>query len=158
MLVIAEGGTSYEHAVSVAVAHSVTGPYRNDPRNPVLSHRQLSYDYPITSVGHADLVELADGRWYAVVLGMRRLEGQHPILGRETFLVPVAWEEEREWWKKDKAIFPVFSPSTGRVEMRYPTPFGGSAPHTRESFVDRFTGSPTLPALNPEWKIGRAHV
>ena len=93
-LLISEGGTSYDHALSVAISKDITGPYQNNPRNPVLSHRQLSYDHPITGVGHADLVELQDGRWYAVALGWRLIDGVHGILGRETFLLPVTWESE----------------------------------------------------------------
>jgi alpha-N-arabinofuranosidase len=57
-LLISEGGTSYDHALSIAISERITGPYQSNPRNPVLSHRQLSYDHPITGVGHADLVEL----------------------------------------------------------------------------------------------------
>lgn len=74
-LMISVGGTAYEHAVSIAISRDIAGPYRNNPRNPVLSHRQLSYDYPITGVGHADLVELADGHWYAVALSPAEIEG-----------------------------------------------------------------------------------
>lgn len=153
VLVIAEGGTSYEHAVSVAVAPAVTGPYRNNPRNPVLTHRHLGYDHPITSVGHADLVELPDGRWYAVVLGTRRLQGLHPTLGRETFLVPVAWEREREWWKTDPQTFPVFSPGTGKVEARAPVPLAG----TRQRPVTRFHDDFGPTRLHPEWTFRRSH-
>ena len=43
-LLISEGGTSYDHALSIAISKEITGPYQNNPRNPVLSHRQLSYD------------------------------------------------------------------------------------------------------------------
>ncbi len=88
-LLISEGGTAHEHALAVAISKEITGPYRNNPRNPVLTHRQLSYNHPITGVGHADLVELEDGRWYAVALGWRLVDGMHGILGRETFLLPV---------------------------------------------------------------------
>lgn len=88
-LLISEGGTAYEHALSVAISREIAGPYQNNPRNPVLSHRQLSYDHPITGVGHADLVELADGRWYAVALGWRLVDGKHGILGRELSLIHI---------------------------------------------------------------------
>ena len=47
-LLISEGGTAYEHAMSVAISKDIRGPYQNNPRNPVLSHRQMSYDVPIT--------------------------------------------------------------------------------------------------------------
>jgi len=152
ILMIAEGGTSYEHAVAVAVAGDIAGPYRNDPRNPVLTHRHLSYDHPITSVGHADLVELPDGRWYAVVLGTRRLDGQHATLGRETFLLPVRWETEREWWKQERQTYPVFSPDSGKVELQYAMPMAGTHQTPVTHFRDDFHAS----ELGPEWTFRRA--
>ncbi|MGA1694412.1 MAG: family 43 glycosylhydrolase [Burkholderiaceae bacterium] len=153
VLVIAEGGTSYEHAVSVALSRSVTGPYENNPRNPVLTHRHLSLDHPITNVGHADFVELADGRWYAVVLGTRRLGGLHDLLGRETFLVPLQWETEREWWKTDPRTLPVLAPRTGKVEVLEALPFEDRPQRMVPPFRDDFR----RPALHPEWTFRRSH-
>src|SRR6185436_15920224 len=43
---------------------------------------------------------------------MRPYGGYYYNLGRETFLVPVRWEDE----------FPIFSPGTGRVEFEYSAP------------------------------------
>lgn len=151
-LLISEGGTSYDHALSVAISKQITGPYQNNPRNPVLSHRQLSYDHPITGVGHADLVELGDGRWYAVALGWRLINGIHGILGRETFLVPVVWETEPYEWKEEKLTFPVFSPASGRVELSFPVPFPGTKQAPRMNFVDEFTD----PKLGLEWNFRRS--
>ncbi len=151
-LLISEGGTAYEHALSVAIAADITGPYLNNPRNPVLSHRQLSYDHPITGVGHADLVELDDGRWYAVALGWRLIDGLHGTLGRETFLLPVTWETEPYWWKESKYTFPVFSPATGKVELHYPAPFPGTVQNEPSGFYDQFDGlEPSL-----EWNLRRS--
>jgi xylan 1,4-beta-xylosidase len=90
-LVIAEGGTERGHAVSIARGPAPDGPFEGFAGNPVLSHR--STDHPVQNVGHADLVEAADGRWWAVLHGTRPLgvtPGFH-ALGRETFLAPVAW-------------------------------------------------------------------
>jgi alpha-N-arabinofuranosidase len=140
-LMISEGGTSFEHAMSIAISKDITGPYENNPRNPVLTHRHLSYDYPISGVGHADLVELEDGRWYAVALGWRLVDGRHGILGRETFLVPVTWETEPHAWKEEKLTFPVFSPATGKIELQYPTPFGNVARQQDYAFRDDFDGT-----------------
>lgn len=151
-LLISEGGTAYEHALAVAISKKITGPYQNNPRNPVLSHRQLSYNYPITGVGHADLVELKDGRWYAVALGWRLVDGTHGILGRETFLLPVVWETEPYAWKDEKLTFPVFSPETGRVELQYPAPFAGRAKQARGEFLDSFENA----TLDPLWNFRRA--
>ncbi|MBC7290645.1 MAG: family 43 glycosylhydrolase [Actinotalea sp.] len=104
-LLAAEGGTEFHHAVSVARADAVTGPYEGYRGNPVLTHRDLGHGAQIVGVGHADLVQAADGGWWAVLLGMRPYGGYHHNLGRETFLVPVAWEEG----------WPVFAPGLGRV-------------------------------------------
>lgn len=150
-LLISEGGTSYDHALSVAISENVTGPYANIPRNPVLTHRHLSYDHPITGVGHADLVELADGRWYAVALGWRLVNSKHGILGRETFLLPVSWESERRPWKEAELTFPVFSPASGRVELHFPLPFEGMPQAEESSFSDEFDGA----QLGLEWNFRR---
>ncbi|MFD0527094.1 glycoside hydrolase family 43 protein [Kitasatospora arboriphila] len=56
VLVLAEGGTEHDHAVTVARSRRLTGPYRNNPRNPVLTHRHLGIWHPVTGAGHADLV------------------------------------------------------------------------------------------------------
>ncbi|RZV35062.1 MAG: glycoside hydrolase family 43 protein [Chromatiales bacterium] len=153
-LLISEGGTSFDHAMAIAISKDITGPYRSNARNPVLTHRHLSYDYPISGVGHADLVELEDGRWYAVALGWRLVDGKYGILGRETFLVPVTWEEEPYAWKAEKLQWPVFSPVTGKVELEYPTPFGNRARVNDYRFRDDFVESD----LAPEWNFRRTPV
>lgn len=111
-LLIAEGGTEHWHAVTVSRSRDIRGPFEQCPFNPVLTHRHLGRNYPICNVGHADLVECQGGSWYAVCLGSRLVGGCHKPLGRETFLVPVVWEDG----------WPVFSPGTGRVERTYPAP------------------------------------
>jgi xylan 1,4-beta-xylosidase len=92
-LLIAEGGTHSGHCVSVARGPSPVGPWEGCPANPILTHR--STDSPIQNTGHADLVEFTDGSWWMVLLGVRPRgigPGYH-TLGRETFLVPVQWED-----------------------------------------------------------------
>jgi alpha-N-arabinofuranosidase len=111
-LVIAEGGTEHYHAVMVARSKDLFGFYEANPANPVMTHRHMGFRCPITNVGHADLVELPDGSWYAVMLASRLIDGQCKNLGRETFICPVIWE--REW--------PLFSPDTGRIEWEYNAP------------------------------------
>jgi alpha-N-arabinofuranosidase len=111
-LMIAEGGTAHDHAVTIARGDNVTGPYEPDPRNPILTHRHLGLDYPIVGTGHADLVDTPAGEWWLVCLAMRPYGGYFYNLGRETFLVPVRWEEG----------WPVVSPGAGRVEFTYSVP------------------------------------
>ncbi|HHE72603.1 MAG TPA: glycoside hydrolase family 43 protein, partial [Chloroflexi bacterium] len=88
-LMIAEGGTGHDHAVTIARSDSITGPYYPNPRNPILTHRHLGQDYPIVGTGHADLVETQYGEWWMVALAMRPYDGYFYNLGRETFLIPV---------------------------------------------------------------------
>jgi len=111
-LMIAEGGTAHNHAVTIARSTTITGPYQANPGNPILTHRHLGLDYPIVGTGHADLVETQTGEWWMVLLAMRPYGGYFYNLGRETFLVPVRWENG----------WPIVSPGTGRVEANYPVP------------------------------------
>lgn len=144
-LLAAEGGTEFHHAVSVARAESVTGPYVGYRGNPVLSHRQLGHGADVVGVGHADLVQGPEGTWWAVLLGMRPYGGFHHNRGRETFLVPVAWEDG----------WPVFAPGAGRVPAVVDVPFTsprrpglaqGSACGVVEPHDPRWTALRRLPA------------
>lgn len=114
-LLAAEAGTEFHHAESVARADTVTGPYEGYRGNPVLTHRHLGRGADVVGVGHADLVQAVDGSWWAVALGMRPYGGYHDNLGRETFLLPVAWEDG----------WPVFAPGEGRVPAAVDVPFAG---------------------------------
>ena len=119
-LLIAEGGTSFNHAVMVAASKNITGPYEANDRNPILSSRQLSYDNWINSTGHADMVELPNGDWRMVCLGIRNEENRSSNMGRETLILPVTWEKEPYWWKEIKYNWPVCNPYTGKIEKQYP--------------------------------------
>lgn len=101
----AESGTAFHHSVMAARSRQVFGPYEYCPCNPILTHRHLGKDYPVTSVGHADLFDDGHGNWYAVALGCRPQKG-YTLTGRETFLAKVAWEDG----------WPVINPGIGRLE------------------------------------------
>lgn len=140
VLLAAEGGTDLHHAVSVARSDRITGPYEGDPANPVLTHRHLGAAFPIVGAGHADLLEAPDGSWWAVLLAMRPYGGHHYNLGRETFLVPVAWEDG----------WPVFAPGVGQVRLEGEGPRLPAQPWADAvagEHVDRFDG----PSLDPRW-------
>jgi xylan 1,4-beta-xylosidase len=89
-LLIAEGGTSYGHMVTIARATAPGGPYTSYSSNPILTHANMAAN-PIQATGHADLVQLPDGTWWMVFLGIRPWDGAHHHIGRETFLAPVGW-------------------------------------------------------------------
>lgn len=96
-LTAAEGGTSVKHSQVVFRADRVDGPYVPAPVtvNPILTQRDLDprRPAPITSAGHADLLELADGSWWATFLATRPYAGDLYNTGRETFLLPVTWRD-----------------------------------------------------------------
>jgi alpha-N-arabinofuranosidase len=150
-LLVAEGGTSFNHAVMIAVSDRITGPYTSNPRNPILTSRHLSYDHWVHSTGHADLVELPDGRWYMVALGVRGDEERGSNMGRETHLIPVTWEREPFEWQETKTLWPVCAPRSGRVERVNPLPFEFARQTRPTGFVDNFNA----PQLNLEWNSRR---
>ncbi len=92
-LMISEGGTSTDHMITIARANSPFGPFEPYANNPILSHRHRASE-PIQATGHGDLVQTQSGSWWLVFLGVRRWDGEHHHLGRETFLAPVEWNAD----------------------------------------------------------------
>ena len=93
-LIAAEGGTAEGHSQVVLRSRNVTGPYVAHAGNPILTQRDLPRERPdpITSAGHADFVQLPNGEWWATFLAVRPYAGDFYNTGRETFLMPVRWE------------------------------------------------------------------
>jgi hypothetical protein len=123
-LLLAEGGTERGHAVTIARARTLDGPFEPAPRNPILTHRSTSD--PVQSTGHADLVELADGSWAMVYLGTRP-HGQTPgyhVLGRETFLAGVDWVDG--WPVIDEERY-----QPGQADHSFTDQFGSASLHPR---------------------------
>ncbi|MER5525579.1 family 43 glycosylhydrolase [Streptomyces sp. NPDC002677] len=95
LLVLAEGGTGFEHGVRVARGRNLTGPYELDGR-PLLTARD-DPEWPLQKAGHAELVETPEGDWYLSHLTARPLktpEGLRCPLGRETAIQAVTWDVE----------------------------------------------------------------
>jgi xylan 1,4-beta-xylosidase len=93
-LICAEGGTGDQHSEVVFRSDSVWGPYVPFAGNPILTQRQLAKTRPfaVGTAGHADFVETAAGEWWAVFLATRDYADDMYNTGRETFLMPVRWE------------------------------------------------------------------
>lgn len=92
-LLLAEGGTERGHMSTIARARSLDDDFEPAPLNPILSHR--STVEPVQSVGHGDLVQLVDGSWAMIHLGVRpggKTPGFHGN-GRETFAVGIDWKD-----------------------------------------------------------------
>lgn len=127
LLLIAEGGTDANHAITVHHSDSILKKFTADKVNPVLSHRTLGKDYPIQCVGHGDLVQTQNGDWWAVVLGKRMIDGEVP-LSRETFLCKVEFENGT----------PIFNPGYGKVLSEQARPDLPWTPVKPEPIRDNF--------------------
>lgn len=93
-LLIAEGGTEYGHKVTIARSRHIDGPYESNPANPILTHINMNAQgNPIQGVGHAEFVQAPDNSWWVLCLAFRPQSNYHHLLGRETFLAPVRWDE-----------------------------------------------------------------
>ncbi len=137
-LLIAEGGTHFNHAVMVAASQNITGPYEPNDRNPIFTTRHMSYDYWVNSTGHADLVELPNGEWKMVCLGIRNEVNRGSNMGRETMLLPITWEQEPYKWKEVKYTWPVCTPLTGKLEQTQPYPLARNTKYNNVYFQDDF--------------------
>ena len=95
-LLTAEGGTEYDHAVSLARSRDLLGPYEVHPQNPVLTSSGRP-DLPLQKSGHGSLIETQQGEWYMPHLCGRPLPGTHRCnLGRETAIQKIEWRDD-DW-------------------------------------------------------------
>jgi xylan 1,4-beta-xylosidase len=111
-IVCAVGGTSGPptgHMVTLARSRSVSGPWENCPRNPIV--RTTSDRERWWSRGHATPVEGPGGNWYLVYHGY---ENGFRTLGRQTLLDPIEWTSD-DWFRakgQDLAV-PLAMPVNG---------------------------------------------
>jgi xylan 1,4-beta-xylosidase len=93
-LLTAEGGTNFNHAVTLARSRILTGPYELHPDTYLLSARHRP-DAQLQRTGHADLVETQTGDTYMVYLCGRPLRNRgRCTLGRETAIQKMVWSED----------------------------------------------------------------
>jgi len=85
-LMTAEGGTGYDHAVTMARAEDIWGPYEVDPDLHVVTARNKP-GKPLQRCGHGSMAEAEDGYWFMPHLCSRSLPAmRHSPMGRETAL------------------------------------------------------------------------
>ena len=100
-LTTAEGGTGYDHAVTMARSRDIWGPYETHPAKHVITCAHAP-DHPIQRTGHGQYVEGHDGRhWHSFLMGrpIRRHNGFFCPPGRETGLAEVEWKDGWLWLK-----------------------------------------------------------
>lgn len=154
-LMCAEGGTGIWHSEVIFRAKSPMGPWEENPNNPILTQRtglDTNRKNPVSSAGHADLVEDKDGRWWAVFLACRPYEDDMYNTGRDTYLLPVTW---KDGWptilEKNVAISPIGKKQGLKPMVK--NEYSGNF-----SYIDNFDGtqdSSSPEKLNNRWMFLR---
>lgn len=148
-LLIAEGGTATDHAVTIARAKGITGPYEPYEGNPILTNRGT--DEYIQTVGHADLFQDPEGNWWGLCLATRSgPEYSVYPMGREAVMFPVTWEEG-EW--------PVLEPVRGEMSG-WPLPpenrdVPGDGPFNSDPDEYDFIEGSAMPRHFVYWRVPR---
>jgi alpha-N-arabinofuranosidase len=148
-LTCAEGGTAEQHSEVVFRSRDVFGPYEPGPVEPILTQRQLdpARPFPVWATGHAQLVETQTGEWWAVFLGTRPYEDFTFNTGRETFMLPVRWQEG----------WPVILPGNEAVPYVVPAPDLPVDTSRYTPLAGNFTVRDDFgaPLLSPQWEFLR---
>jgi len=149
-LLIAEGGTAEDHAVTMARARNITGPYSPSPYNPHLTNRGTNEYFQ--TVGHADLFQDGNGKWWGTALATRwgPPNSSYFPMGRETVLFPVTW---------NKGEWPVMQPVRGIMNgWQLPTPsrdIPGTGPFNSDPDVYDFPTGSAIPRNLVYWRVPR---
>jgi len=139
-LITAEGGTGWGHAVTMARASDLRGPYELHPDTYILSSRDRP-DAPLQRAGHADLVETQDGQTYMAYLCGRPLPNRGTCtLGRETAIQPMVWGADG-WLRTDG------EPGLAQLQARAP----GLPPHPFEGAPERDDFDAPALAIDFQW-------
>lgn len=138
-LMAAEGGTGPNHSEVILSSDAPFGPFKPCSINPILTQRDLPANRtnPVTCVGHADLIETPEGEWYAVFLGVRPYSDGHDVMGRETFMLPVTWQDNQ----------PVILPQGETITYKTNRPYGPSTLWTNDGLAKEafFVRTPLVP-------------
>lgn len=134
-LVTAEGGTSYEHAVTVARAENIEGPYILHPNQHLVS----SLGFPeaaLQKCGHGSLCQAPDGRWWAAFLCGRPVDYSMACpLGRETAISEVVWKDGWPYLKHGSIAPPPAFEGYGILRARKVFEYGFDTPDFKRDFM-----------------------
>lgn len=90
-IMVAEGGTGYNHVATMGRSRNLEGPYELHPDTYVVTARG-NPTAPLQRAGHADLVDTPTGETYLVHLTGRPIAGLRRCpLGRETAIQKIEW-------------------------------------------------------------------
>jgi len=93
-LTVAEGGTGYDHAATMARSRRIDGPYELHPNVHLITSKDAP-NAPLQRAGHGQIVETPDGQIYHTHLCSRPLKGmRRSPMGRETAIQKCVWKED----------------------------------------------------------------
>lgn len=93
-LLVAEGGTGWDHACTLARSRDIRGPYETHPQGYILSARDTAFT-ALQKAGHGDIVDTLDGKTYLVHLAGRPVgHNRRCVLGRETAIQEAYWDDD----------------------------------------------------------------
>ncbi|QQA43755.1 glycoside hydrolase family 43 protein [Pelagovum pacificum] len=106
-LTTAEGGTGYDHAVTMARSRDIHGPYELHPETHLISTKGTQG--PIQRTGHGQYVETHWGDHYHSFLMGRPMPGRDGTgrycpMGRETGLEKVVWKDGWLWLEEGGTV------------------------------------------------------
>ena len=105
-LTTAEGGTGYDHAVTMARSRRIEGPYELHPNVHLLTSKNTP-QAPLQRAGHGQIVETASGEVYHTHLCSRPLPGvRRSPLGRETAILKCEWRDDDWLYLADGGLAP----------------------------------------------------
>lgn len=138
-LTTAEGGTGYDHAVTLARSRDVFGPYESHPDKHVMTAAHAS-QHPIQRTGHGQYVEDAQGQgWHTFLMG-RPIKGPDGTgrfcpLGRETGIERVVWKDDWMYLEGGDQLVRVMVPG---VDASQPTPVASYSVFSGKTLPDEF--------------------
>jgi xylan 1,4-beta-xylosidase len=121
-LTTAEGGTGYDHAVTMARSRRIDGAYELHPKVHLLTSKDAP-DAALERAGHGQIVETPDGQVYHTHLCSRPLKGlKRSPLGRETAMQKCVWRDDGWLYLEHGGQVPAVEVSSPFPTRREPQP------------------------------------
>jgi xylan 1,4-beta-xylosidase len=133
-MLFSDGGTLPREPSTISVLRSrkITGPWEEDPNNPVMfaTDQGTRFEAP----AHGVLLEPTPGNWF---IAYHAYETSHYSLGRQTMLQPIEWTADG-WWR----------PVAGKIPaITAPAPL----PFVTDGFTLAESDEFTAPTLGLQW-------
>lgn len=152
------GGLGNGYSTCVYRSENVWGPYEHYSQNPILTQRRLSpgREDAVTNTGRVDMVQNAQGDWWAVFQGVRPYSPTNDyFVGRETYMLPVKWDGDWPYIiRNGDGIMPKLKAPYGTKYETDSVVYAKYIPHGNFTYVENFE-SDTLPM---QWAYLRTPV